>query len=381
MKIAITTMPPEINYGGILQNYALQEVLRRLGHQPVTLDCRMPPPGLCAIWIGSALKFVHRYLMGNHNVKRIRVWSELERSTVLAGNRAFVAANLELSPPIGTPGSLPVDPAEFGAFIAGSDQIWRPEYSADPGFYFLNFLPENYSGLRIAYAASFGVATSPFSARQAAEFGVLLRRFDAVSVREKSGIAICRDTLGVDAELMPDPTLLLESGDYRRFVRDFPGNDGKYVFSYLLDESPEKSALEKSAEKTFGLPVRKILAFDNIKSFFLHGETVPGVDEWLSLIANAEYVLTDSFHGMVFSIIFGKPFAIIPNQLRGTDRMATLLEEMHLENRVPQAGKLPEPEYDFRAVGARLATLRRRGTGFLLRALAAGSPRPGNTAN
>lgn len=293
MKIAILTHPPAKNYGGIMQALALSGALKELGHE-------------CQVIYGPVKK-----------LSAFKRFGELFRNAVGAGKdkpyrnmMAFVRKNIPVTKPwYGR--SVP----ECDCFIVGSDQVWRPSYTPVPGAYFLEFLPDDSKVLKLSYAASFGVDRWEFSPEQTAKFGDLIRKFDAVSVRENSGVALCQQYWNCSAVQVPDPTLLHNADFYRSFVpeqqRSRPG--GKLLFTYFLDPGSGKEHLADDFAAMSGLlrddfmPQKKRTARRPVEEF------INGIDK-------AGFVLTDSFHGMVFSMIFGVPFAVIGNAKRGMTR-------------------------------------------------------------
>ncbi|MFU2362202.1 MAG: polysaccharide pyruvyl transferase family protein [Clostridiales bacterium] len=226
---------------------------------------------------------------------------------------------------------------EYDAFIVGSDQVWRPSYNQHLEQAFLNFT-ENWKNVkRIAYAASFGVDNWEFTKKQTEECKRLVQKFDFVSVREDTAVNLCKEHLGIEATHVLDPTLLLSADDYQKLIDGLKISDSPYVFSYLLDESEEKIDILEDISKRLNLPVRKIKLEKDISKIpmsKLKSLTYPSIQEWLASFAQADFVVTDSFHGTVFSIIFNKPFVVLPNKGRGVARFESLLKDISLENRI-----------------------------------------------
>lgn len=293
MKISILTHPPKKNYGGILQALALSAALKNMGHEVQILNGPF-----------KKLSFTKRISLG--------------LKTLLGKNpdrkffhlQAFVEKHLPVTE-IWRGKAMP----SCDAIVVGSDQVWRPDYTHFPGAYFLDFVPEDSSVRRIAYAASFGVENWLFTGEQTAAYGTLLKKFAAVSCREDSGVQLCREHFDVTAEKVPDPTLLHDADFYRQYLGEASQKQSASsgLFTYFLDPDAEKIDLARE------LAVRKGWQWDD----FLSGgrkKSLRPVGEFLAGIAHAEFVLTDSFHGMVFSMIFGKPYAIIGNAKRGLTR-------------------------------------------------------------
>ena len=249
------------------------------------------------------------------------------------------------------------------ALIVGSDQVWRREYCASHlADMYLNFA----KGLplkRVAYAASFGVDDRSYSPEQTEECAALLQQFDAVSVREESGVGLCREHLGVAAQCVLDPTLLLKAEDYESIIDQEQAAGEPYLAVYCLDRTPEKEEFFHQIAKKRGLVVR----------YFSTGwKSKITVEQWLATFKNATMVVTDSFHGMVFSILFGKDFYVLCNPHRGNSRMTDLLKQLGLESRLLSDAEPKEPEnreIDWAGAYSRLKKRRQESIDFLKNSL------------
>lgn len=223
------------------------------------------------------------------------------------------------------------------AYIVGSDQVWRCIYARNiesAPFFFLNFATLEQRQRSIAYAASFGSDEWEGTPEETAECARLLRDFKVVSVREHSGIRICRDVFGVKAVQMPDPTLLLEQEDYNRLIRRWRTKSTKTPFMavYLLDETAEKTELVQGLSQCTGLYPQHLMPHPGAEKLM---DRLPlSIPQWLRFIRDSECVLTDSFHGCVFSIIFNKPFICLGNENRGSARFDSLLGTFGLRDRL-----------------------------------------------
>lgn len=329
MKIGIITQPLHTNYGGLLQNYALQQTLMQLGHEPITLDqgnTSTPQWRIIASCIKTfLLKLIGRggnrqYLFQIDDEKKAYIRQHTNRfiDKYIAHTEAFLYAEEFRSYTISH---------QLDALVVGSDQVWRPIYNQNVLCSFLDFA-KGLSLKRLAYAASFGVDYWEFSQQQTERAKELIRGFSAVSVREHSGIDLCRKYLGCDAVHVLDPTMLLDKEDYIRLIEEEnePVSKGN-LFTYILDESDEKkSIIEKVASE---------LDLQPFSSMPKHRTDVfPPVTQWLRAFMDAKFVICDSFHGAVFCIIFNKPFLIIGNQERGMTRFNSLLDTFELRNRM-----------------------------------------------
>lgn len=327
MKIAIITLPLHTNYGGILQCYALQTVLQSMGHKVCILA--KPKYGrsypLIKIW-SICNRIFERYVLG----RKVNIL--LEPNEISCQNiNSFICRYIHhCYKRVWSPQIL----RGINAFVVGSDQIWRPEYSHPIENAFLDFT-KGMEVKRIAYAASFGVEQCTFSGEQLHHCSTLLKQFDAVSVREDSGVRICKESFGVEAVQMLDPTLLLDADDYRKLVyagKTIPSKGNMLV--YILDVTEEKKRLVEQIAEERGLTPYWLDNDTNSESVFWNGEAKMSVEQWLRAFDDATFVLTDSFHGCVFSILFKKSFIVFGNEDRGITRFASLLKIFSLNERM-----------------------------------------------
>lgn len=322
MKIGIITQPLASNYGGILQNYALQQVLKRMGHEVWTIDYKKK----CWIdWLNQAWRVAIHKILG-HNRKFPRTPIEVERLEFPL--RRFACKYISLTKPrtkffeCGI-----VENYVFDALVVGSDQVWRPRYNYNVADCFLKFVGR-IPIKRVAYAASFGTDKWEFTDEQTKECTALAKHFDGISVREKSGLGLCREHLGVEAVHVLDPTLLLDASDYTVLCKDIPTRE-PFVFAYILDKSEDKLKQIMDFAKRKGLPYF-------IKSADGDVSMDDTIELWLSNFRDAAFVITDSFHGTAFSIIFNKDFYVFGNVDRGNSRFDSLLEIVNLKSRMTE---------------------------------------------
>lgn len=246
-----------------------------------------------------------------------------------------------------------INPNDYDAIVVGSDQVWRKVYfrAWNKSKYedaFLGFT-EGWNIIRISYAASFGTRMIEDTNVHIRKYARALSRFKSISVREKSGINICNQ-LGVKAKWLPDPTLLLSHEDYEPFVeKPFLKSQKGILVSYILDTNPEKEALRERIAKEKNLDIYIPNKGDGSR-FTNNFQPQEPVENWLSAFANATYVIIDSFHGCVFSILFHKQFTVIANKNRGLERFTSLLEMFCLEDRMINSPsdyhELPNIDYD-----------------------------------
>ncbi len=332
MKIGILTLPLHTNYGGILQAYALQTVLERMGNEVYLIEKPTFPLHL-PLW-KTPLSYGRRILKNISGHPFPILYEQKmnrEASTIRQHTDKFI--NKYIKRKI-VDNYTDVHENDFDAIVVGSDQIWRPKYFHNIETAYLDFT-EGWNIKRMAYAASFGTDEWEYTPKQTKKCGRLLQSFDAVSVREKSGINLCHNHFHVQATHVLDPTMLLEPENYIKLfeVDDTPKSPGT-LLNYILDETPEKTALiEKIAKDKSLVPFRVNSKVENINAP-LQERIHPPVEQWLRGFYDAEFVITDSFHACVFSILFNKPFFVIGNTARGMSRFTSLLSMFGLENRL-----------------------------------------------
>lgn len=312
MKVGIVTQPLYANYGGILQNYALQQVLKKMGNEPVTLDY-MP-----SLSFGRYILYAGKGMLcalsssKRHPIKPYRHF--LKRPSEI---ESFVRLNINLTKTVEDYSKRLLEKNGIEAIIVGSDQVWRYSYNANYLEDMFLAFAKDYSCKKIAYGASFGVEKWDYPEAKTVEAKQLISQFDAVSVREDSAASLCKTNLGVDAQVVLDPTLLLEASEYEKFCIK-PNSDKNYIAAYVLDMNEGKESFIKAVAEAQGLEVKEMTVSDNGSS----------IEEWLSTIKYAEYVITDSYHGCLFSILFEKQFKVFVNKERGADRFTTLFDRL-----------------------------------------------------
>lgn len=334
MRVAIMTQPLGGNYGGIMQAWALQKILKDLGHEPVTID-RQPSPSSMRYRI---FRFLYRFLLKVSGRRKAPVKFEKYLPIILNRTRGFIGSHIVMSEPLYSTKQIKkhFDAGNYQAVIVGSDQTWRPKYSPCIYNYFLDFI-EDKDVTRIAYASSFGVDQWEFSEEETRVCAGLSRKFNAIGVREISGVDLCRNHLNVDALNVLDPTILVDKESYLELIgKDRIKGASEGIFTYFLDKTAEKIEMAGRLGEELDEPVLSCQAKYSLNEDFsdISGYMMPDVKDWLSGFANAKFVLTDSFHGMVFSLIFQKPFYVIKNKERGAARFSSLLSICGLEDRI-----------------------------------------------
>lgn len=333
-KICIATLELGENYGGMLQAYALQAVLKNMGHSVETTHFQIHRKDVKVVLLAKhLLKIILHYI--KPSISNMPLNSD---EIITENTKRFVTENI-----------VTVDPNHFReewarrykALVVGSDQVWRQAY-VPVNEYMFNF-SKGIDITRISYAASFGRDDlSEYGNELIKETALLAKEFNAISVREESGVNLVKENWNLDSTQHVDPTLLVERGVYEAFIESKPGNSvelpERSLFSYVLDREGDKGVIVDKATTVLGLK-----AFDfmpdktnsrkefkrNIKKYQLSS-----VEQWLRCFRDAEFVVTDSFHGCVFSIIFNKSFIAIGNEGRGLARFKSLLRVFGLEDKL-----------------------------------------------
>lgn len=325
MRIAILTLPLHVNFGGILQCYALQTVLERMGHEVSVLNTDFVNVDY-KTRIGLFIKRLVKTCIGKES--KFYGW-KTEREITQKYTQAFIRKHIHL---LNVQDLSLLKEDDFDAIVVGSDQIWRPMYYQPIANAYLKFAKDWTSIKRIAYATSFGTDQWEYTQEETQECASLVKLFDAVSVRESSAVDLCRKYLEVEAVQVLDPTLLLSKEDYLKLIDQSKLKKNEWLFTYFLDVTSFKMDLANRIAKERGL---KLYQFNNpnVDCLSLHFEKriQQPIKEWIAGFRDASFVVTDSFHGCVFSIIFNKPFVVIGNEERGIARLKSLLSMLDFD--------------------------------------------------
>lgn len=318
MKVAILTFhnTPN-NCGAVLQAFALQRTLEKLGHEACIIDYYRERGDLKPWWSFKSLGGLY------HTAKMLYIENlRLDRC------RRFRRRHLNLTP------------AEYGgrvryfgadAYITGSDQVFNPIHNEGNPDFLLDFVPSGKR--RIAYGASFGIDV--FNEAYTQMLKRLLPMFDALSVREEKGAETIKAISGRAVQVVADPTLLLDEDEYSPLLASamvrVPAES--YVFIYLIGSHPDARRIAR--EKASELGATKILLMTNGRAEWhwpqfgmIKRLSVFTPADFLALISNATYVVTNSFHGTAFSIVFHRHFTSLRNGTAGDARMETLLTSL-----------------------------------------------------
>ena len=341
-QIGILTHRLGLNYGGMLQCYALSKYLESFGYKTIVIRRENDIP---------LFKRLLRSIMSSCHIKPYYNPNAIQK---VLNTRKFPEMNLHLTSKIHSQKQMMTLCKKYGldAVIVGSDQVWRTDFAMSYGYnYFLDFVPDHVT--RLAYAASFGLSEWCYTQEQTKRIKTLVSRFKALSVRESEAVDLCKKNLGVEVEQMPDPTMLLNMNDYDKVASSRLVPE-PYVFLYWLgdtDSMNQKIAdLELQGAKVISISLRET-------------RTLPSVGDWLSYIKYAERVVTDSFHGCVFSIIYHKQLYVCYHKSYG--RISSLLQLFNTdEERMKTIG-----EDDYVKIDKIMNSERERARFYLLNAL------------
>jgi len=372
MKIGILSLPLYINYGGILQTYALQTVLEKIGHDVTFIQKRNWPLKLKVQDMPlTYAKRIVKNLMGQHIPILYEKIYNREAPIIRQNIEPFILHNIKMKV---VDDYCQIQENEFDTIIVGSDQIWRHLYVKHIEGSFLDFA-KGWKIKRIAYAASFGTDHWEYSKRQSKRCRKLAQLFNAISVREDSGVELCKRYFGIEAKHVLDPTMLLDNCDYIKLFekKNTPQSSGN-LLCYILDESEEKLNMVRAISTKRNLKPFKV----NAKSVYKYDIPIeeriqPSVEQWLRGFYDADFVITDSFHACVFSILFRKPFIVYGNKDRGLSRFTSLLNMFGLQDRIVNNISDVEPlilkEIDWNSVFSNLSILRNKSIDFIRLAL------------
>ena len=313
MKISIVTFPKAINYGTALQAAALKKKLEDYGNEVCFLEhkCDEIEKSNSLFDFREALNpkytLAHLYNLPVA-LKRKNNFKAFQQKYMSFSNTA---------------------PESFDAVVAGSDQIWNYNLTNDDWFYFLNFKKANCK--KIAYAGSFGLSRLEEDKKETIKNCLL--DFDYLSVREKTAQDILKNEFNINSQLVLDPTLLLNREDWQDFYNKDLYSNG-FIYVYTVFNSPTLWDFAYKLSKKTGKPIRTI-RYSRLHSPNAECCFTAGPSEWISHISSADYVVTNSFHGVAFSINFNKQFffELPPEKSGAGSRLSDTTAGDGLENR------------------------------------------------
>lgn len=342
MKIGVLTLSLRANYGGNLQAFALMTALRDMGHEVWFINRERHKVAPLMIPFVVTYRTMKQVLLRRKTGIRSGTLDQKEVATITLHAREFIGKHVQpQTREFLSSRALARGIGEYGldAIVVGSDQVWRRNYIAKNFTdFFLGFLPQGDTRTRrIAYAASFGTEDWLFTPVETQICAELAQRFSAIAVREDSGVGLCKQYLGVEAEHVIDPTLLLDADRYLNLLPetvDTAAGKRGGILVYVLDEAQEKRKAIESIAQALGKSVFRVNKNTDDRTQPLQARIAPPVEDWLRGFRDADFVVTDSFHGTVFAILFNKRFVALGNAKRGMSRFTSLLRMFGLEDRL-----------------------------------------------
>ena len=301
MKIGIVTIYDFYNQGNRLQNYALEQVLIKMGHEVETFA--ITPKKIYIFYLKLGKLFPCKR---TRRIKNCQKWSDKYLHQRIIDSCTFE--------------ELKERAKSFDYFVVGSDQVFNPRIIADENVTFLKFVEKEKA---LAYAPSFGVEKLADELKP--KFVEGLSHISGLSVRENEGAKLIKELIGKDVPVLVDPTMLLTKEDWESFSKLKPVKE-KYILTYFLNPKSEYKKKVKKIAKENNLKVININS--NLDKYYTSDPC-----EFVGLMRNADMICTNSFHGTVFSIMLEKPFIYFDTSRDTKSRIKTLLSKMHLENR------------------------------------------------
>lgn len=338
--VGIITIHAISNFGSLLQTFATQKIVERLGYRPVVINYKYPndyhareykkkspyAPSKQSFPMRLKLALYARTCMKKNCVKKNELFKQ-ERDRLLFETKAYP-----------TKESLHDNPPKFDIYLTGSDQVWNPRYMRGDYTFFLDFI-DNVP--KVAFSASFG--TTVLTDSQKWEMRPLLNQYSAISLREPSGVGLVNDICNKKAEWTCDPTLLLSGDDWSDIFNDSPMIKGDYILCYILTYTanpyPYAAKLIKHIQKHLN---KKVVILDETGRYWLDYRYKSfrsyGPREIINLFKNASFIISSSFHGASFSINFKKDFySLFPKGVKD-ERQESLLKLVGAEDRFIHVG-------------------------------------------
>lgn len=361
-KIGIITYHKSINYGAQLQAYALRKILQNLGCDSEVIDCNNIGDGKIFNWSFLSMKCFLGSLRNNllsliSEKKRRKLFSEFSRNVI--GVSKFHYNKQDLNNII----------KEYDFVITGSDQVWHPQICEGNTLFFLDLPIKDEK--KIAYAPSFG--KEDYTQEEANKYIPFIKKIKYLSVREQAGQKIIQKYLGIKVPIVLDPTMLLDSQEWSELIKE--NKYSKYLFYFtILDEPYGADDMVKKIAKEKGLKIVRIGSIKDILKIGFINARANGPLEFLGLVKNADFIVTSSFHGSVFSILFEKQFLCVLNNNDRNSRMETLLHRLSLDYLLVKDTykynfKEDYKAIDYSTVNLVLQKLRQESIDFLKRAI------------
>ena len=387
-KVGLAVVTYKDNFGSALQTYATQKIVKQLGYDTEIFDIS----GISSKIMKNKILFFLLRLFKPDEFKYVFEMAKSKfkknKNNDYAKNmeirhevyKKFYADYLEFGSGVQSWDNLITESEKYSSVIVGSDQLWRPSNIA--GRYFtLEFVPEHIN--KIAYSTSFGVSILPNHQKKHAER--FLRRIEHISVREETGKQLVKELTDRDVPVVCDPTMLFNEEQWMEIQDNEPFKEGDYILMYLLGDNKEHREYVKRLKEKTGYPVVGLLHgsvyIDEDEEFVDNAPYNVGPGEFINLIRNAKFMCTDSFHGMIFSILNTTPFFAFrrysdDSEFSTNDRIYTLLKRTGLNSRIIYGTEDIEEslklDLDFENALNSIKTYRQNSLKFLRKALETG---------
>lgn len=383
-KVGIITIVNVNNYGAELQAFATFRKLQLMGYNAEIInylyykDWRYIDSKMSRSFNSMSIKgkiiYFAKYRVASFVSNKILPLICKDVKQRIANFNSFHQHNTRFSKLYKSMKDLYTDTPIYDVYMVGSDQVWNPNASSSIEPYFLTFAP--HSALTVSYASSFGVSKIENNSI-ANRIKLGLSSIKTISVRESSGVNLVKELTGRTAQLVCDPTLLLNKSEWTMFMKPVSNMPQRYVLIYQLSESDAIVKLATRIGKQEQIPVYRICkrAFKVKKDKGVVNILNAGPSEFLSLITNASFIITNSFHGTAFSINFDVPFyTVVSAKKKNNNRMESLLDYVGLGKRIVKDDvditNLPIVGYDVNATQLKLKSFRLESEKFLEDALA-----------
>lgn len=366
--VGILTMHGVVNYGSVLQAYATQKIVEKLGCDCEIIDYKFPKNHLPRRFENPVLSFLYDV----YHFFRCRRFYELKNKLY-----CFRREYLHLSKVYATREEIIRNPPFYDIYLVGSDQVWNPVHTGGDDVFMLGFVPSG--TCKISFSSSFAIEKLPLEYK--AEYKRLLGEFKALSVRESNGSSLIKELLGRDVTVTLDPTLMLSAIDWHGLSISVPNKfkEKKYILLYLLNyafnPAPYVYGLVSYLQNRTGymvytlLPLAKGNGIRNVKEIRSASPI-----EFLQLFESASYVVTSSFHGTAFAVNFGIPlYSVVSESDNGDDRQSSFLKLVSLEQCIVKKNtpfqKCGDGHYNKEIVRLKLDLLRKTSLSYLEQAI------------
>ena len=376
-SVGLITIHSIYNFGSMLQAYATQVIVSRLGYKVSIINYKYPneyhdkeykksSPYAAANKINWLTKLkialYARTFMKYDRRNKIKLFNDV-RHQLLKETQEYPSIE-----------SIHETPPKFDIYLTGSDQVWNPRYMYKDLTYLLDFV---HDVPKVAYSASFG--TTSLNKEFQDIYRPLLQEYNSISLREQSGVQIVKEICNKEAECTCDPTLLLNEEEWYEIFNDKPLVNGDYILCYILTYTanpyPYASRLIKHIQKH--LHKKVVILDENCKywlDFRYKSYRSYGPREIINLFQHASFIISSSFHGTAFSVNFKKNFySLFPNGVND-ERQKSLLRIIGAEDRLIKINDpLPDPStfeiYDWNNITSRLNAYRQKSINYLSKAL------------